>query len=482
MNRSKSVVLLTLGRGINAIVNILFLPYMARALDYADYATYGQVLLVVELAVILISVSSNQYLYVLLSNSKKFNKRDVLFNSVLLSFILSILLVVFLFFGTPFISSGFENLSVEGNLLIYSFCAFPMLLSSTFNYVLFFFDRVKHALLIQIIFNIFKVISIVLAVQFFKSLEMIFWFLLIINFAVLLFYVKRFPIKIFKGKFNRPIMSQFLKYGYTLGMTMVLGTLIKRTDGLMVSSILRPEDYALFRMGAIEIPFLMMVFSSVITITLPTITKLYKKNNIAEIIRLKRKATSSSVLAIYPTLIFVLVFAYPILTFYLGMKYYGSIIVFVLYNIVLFIRINDYRDILIAASKTRLIFTFDLFVFLLNIVLNYFMINAYGIEGAVIASLISFFMLSFLLHISTTKIIKIQVLKFFNVKLIVLTLILSGTFAGILFLAYNMVGSIFLIPLFYLIFIVTTYYLLFKLDDRIREILVTLKKSLKIGK
>ncbi|NNL92851.1 MAG: oligosaccharide flippase family protein, partial [Saprospiraceae bacterium] len=260
MNRSKSVILLTLGRGVNALVNILFLPYMARALDYAEYATYGQVLLIVELAVILISVSSNQYLYVLLSNSKDYNKKDVIFNSVLLSIGLSFILVVFLFFGTSYISTGFDNKEIEGNLLIYSFCALPMLLSSTFNYVLFFFNRVKHALLIQLCFNIFKVMAIICAVQFFNSLDLIFWFLLVIHFAVLVIYIKGFPVKFLSGKFNKPIMSQFLRYGYTLGMTMVLGTLIKRTDGLMVSVMLDPEDYAIYRMGAIEIPFLMMVF------------------------------------------------------------------------------------------------------------------------------------------------------------------------------------------------------------------------------
>ena len=482
MNKSKGVVLLTLGRGINALVNILFLPYMARALNYHDYATYGQVMLIIELAVLIIGISSNQYLYVILSKSKSMNKRDVLFNSVLVTAFLSLALFVFMFFGSGIFANAFDNDNLTGPLKIYAICALPILLSSTFNFVLYYFDRVKRAVFIQLLLNLLKVAAIVIAVQIFNSLEHIFYFLLAVHFFMLLFYIRKFPIKWLLGKFDKNILGLFLRYGYTVGITMIIGTLIKRTDGVMISAMLETKEYALYRMGALEIPFLMILFSSIITITLPNITKLYHNANFDEIKRLKTKAISVSVLGIYPSLIFILFFAYDIMEFYLGIKYYESIAIFILYNFILFIRVNDYRDILIAASKLGLIFRFDLFVFFLNVALNYIFITNFGIKGAVVASLISLFTLTALLHYSTMKLLGLRVFDFFDLKPMLLTLIISVAFAYALTLVYSFLESVYLIPLLFGLYIFAVYAILINTDSNIRLLLKSVYNSLRKGR
>ena len=48
MSKVKKIGILTFGQGINIFINILFMPYMARALSYELYGTYGQVLFIVS--------------------------------------------------------------------------------------------------------------------------------------------------------------------------------------------------------------------------------------------------------------------------------------------------------------------------------------------------------------------------------------------------------------------------------------------------
>ena len=48
MSIIKKIGILSLGQGINILVNISFLPYMARVLNYSDYGSYGQAILIVS--------------------------------------------------------------------------------------------------------------------------------------------------------------------------------------------------------------------------------------------------------------------------------------------------------------------------------------------------------------------------------------------------------------------------------------------------
>jgi len=70
MSRVKKIATLSLGQGINVLVNFLFLPYMARVFSYEDYGTYGQVLLVTSFLAALLSFGLPQIIYVYLNQDR----------------------------------------------------------------------------------------------------------------------------------------------------------------------------------------------------------------------------------------------------------------------------------------------------------------------------------------------------------------------------------------------------------------------------
>lgn len=457
---------------------------MARALQYDEYATYGQVLLIIEIALLFISIASNQYIYVLFAKADKEGRKEIIFNGVFISLIMSIFFGLVIFFLQDYFIGLFENPKLQGNLVSFSFCAFPILLISTFEFVLFYKNQFKKAIVIRVLFNLLKVAIIVCSVQLYKgemykSIDIIFNWFIFLHFFIAIIYGFSISIRWFKSKLNFAIIKSFFKYGYTIGITMVIGTLIKRTDGFMISSMSEQKDYAIYRMGALEIPFLMLVFSSIITVLLPSITKLYQEKKIKEICKLKKKAISTSVIGIYPSLIFALVFAYPVLSVYFGEAYLASISVFVIYNLVLFIRVNDYRDILIAASKMRLIFILDVFVFVLNLILNYFLIKQFGVIGAVWATIISMALLSASLLAVTLKFLKVPFSAFFNFKLISITVFVSLLSSVILFRLFRIFDFIYIIPVFYFLFVIVVYFLIGKLIPSSKEVFDTLKHVVK---
>jgi len=477
MNKTKSIAFLTLGRGINAIINILFLPYMARALDYNDYATYGQVLLVIEIFTIIFSLANNQYLYVLLSNLKVYNKRNIIFNSLLLNSVLAIIAILLIQISGNSISKIFNNPDLTNYLKLYSIIIFPTLIQTTLNYVLYFFNRIKHALTIQIIFNLIKTAGVIVGVQYFQSLNMVFIFMLCSGWLIFLLYLYKFPIKIFLGKLNTFVLKKLLTSGTTIGLSAIAGILMIRTDGTLVSSMLTQKDYAIYRMGAIEIPLLILFFSSVSTVILPNIVKLYQQNNFTEIIRLKRKVSTSIALAIFPSLIFILFFAKSFISFYLGKQYIESTSVFLIYNLAVFIRINDYKDILTASNNTKIILTIEIIALIINFALCYLLVIKLGIVGAALSTLIAItFKASTLLSLSLKK-IQTNLFSFFDLKSLLSIILISCIFCVLIYLTLDFSHLIYLI-LIYSIYMVLTYFTLIKLNLIKKELLLSIVDQL----
>ena len=48
-SKSFDIVLISVGNGVNLLVNFLTVPFLVRMLSYDDYGSYGQVLIIVNL-------------------------------------------------------------------------------------------------------------------------------------------------------------------------------------------------------------------------------------------------------------------------------------------------------------------------------------------------------------------------------------------------------------------------------------------------
>ena len=63
MSISVKVLALIISQGINAVVAILFLPYLSRALSVVEYGTYGQTILITNIATVLLACGLGKVIY-----------------------------------------------------------------------------------------------------------------------------------------------------------------------------------------------------------------------------------------------------------------------------------------------------------------------------------------------------------------------------------------------------------------------------------
>ena len=432
------------------------LPYLARALTVEEYGTYGQVLLIASIVNIIFSVGLAKVIFVQFAKEKD-RENDVFISNLILSAIMGIIGAFLVFAFSSYLGELFNNESVGYLIKYYIVYVVFIIISASLNSTLIHFEKVKILAIIGVGINLFRIVLLFIAIQYFHSLLIALCSLVVTGFlemTIKLFYI---PKKLFFGRFDKLLSIDQLKIGIPLGITGMLSMIFKYTDGLMVSSLLTPKEYAYFRMGAIDIPLLSTIYVAVMTIVLPEVTKLFAEGKIREISKLKQKAITNSVALIYPTLIFILLFGEAFITLYLGEKYSKSVSIFILYNIILFIRVNDYRDVLIAALKTKTILYYVIISLILNILLNFVLIYYFNLIGAVIASIISFYFLAFILLRKTIKLLDAKYTDFFDFKVIskvfLISLLSALSFYGIYtFINYKLIAI-----LFYFIYIPIVY-------------------------
>lgn len=432
MSRTIKFITLTFSEGLNVLVGLLFLPYLARAMAIDDYGTYGQTLMIVALFRGIFALGLAKVIFSYLANTRYTQGESLLGNIVacLSCGIISMMAVILI---SPLIAMQFDNEALNLLILIYAFSLPFSMVASSLNSALIFFDKVKSAASIVVVCNLIKVTLVVLAVQIYNSLPLIICALILVEvFRMILNYIF-IPSEIKNSlKWTRKNSLEQIKVGWPLGIASILGVAFYSTDGYMISALLDVEQYAIYRNGAFQIPFISSIYGAVTAILLPDVSRYFFEKKYDEIVRLKRKVITNTAMLIFPMVIFCIIFAKPLIVIYLSEKYMASYPIFMIYNIVLLTRFTSYDDLFIATNNNNRMPKIYLMALILNIVLNYFLIQSMGPVGAAIASVFSFYFLVILLFRTGVTFINKKVIEFFDVKKLVGALLLSIV-SGILF-------------------------------------------------
>lgn len=423
-SKLQSIKLLTIGQGINTVVNLLFLPYLARTMSYEEYGSYGQTLLVVDLFKTLLMMGIPQLVFVYLSQKKE-SENAIVTNSFFSGLLLGAIGVLLLLLSNTLLAGLFNNERIGVLIVIYSISALFHIPMQNLNSVLVFRHRIKQSVLIQVLGNLLKIGLVFISVQYYSSLELVMLSLVVSSaFQMLLsIYFTHSDFK--KNLLSFQTVLTQIKQGFPLGITGVIGTIMLASDGYLVSAFLSIKEYAIFRNGALEVPFVSIVYGSIAAIILPEVSKLFYQNKFTEIVELKRSTMKNTAAIIYPIMAFLMYFSKDAVSFYLGDMYVESGAIFMVYTFALFIRINDYSDVLISAKKNMIILVAYASSLIINIGLSILFIKYFGAIGAAIATIISLFVLAGIQLFYTVRLLNVSVFRFIDVKSIIIVLFIS---------------------------------------------------------
>ncbi len=425
-----------LGRGVNSIVSLLFIPYLSRALPKAEYGTYGQTLLATDFFKFLFAIGLAKIILVYFANHEK-EQSSIFGSNILAAIIFGTMASIGFILMAPLIADFLSNPELTKYIRIFGFSILISIVFDSLNATLIYFDRIKESVITLITGNMVKIGLLIIAIQVYGSMDLVFYGLLVaisLQAVMAAFYIpKEIRTKI---SFKSEHFRDQIKEGIPLGLGSLIAILMITIDGVMVSKLLSVEDYAVYRNGSIQIPFLASIYTSISTIILPILARLYAQKEKKQIAVLKKRVISNTAAILYPPLLFVLFFHQPLIETYLSSKYAESAIVFCVYNLIIFFQIHHFQEIPIIARETRTIFISFLIGFFVNFGLNLWLIPIIGVLGGAIGTVAAVSVVAAILTGKTLSILDIRFQDFFDVKKILMVLFSTIFAMGLFYLIY----------------------------------------------
>lgn len=468
MSTVKNVSTLVFGKGINIIINILFLPFLARTLSVAEYGDYGQTILVVDIVKMLFSGGLASIIFVYLSNTK--NNKQVISSNYYLGITLGVIACIILIAFSELIGRSFNNDNIPFYITLYSFSVIFSIPATTLSSVLIFYKKVPLYTKTIIFINSLRLILLFISIQFFASLKLVFISLSLlefIKFILLTVILKRRLTKDYLNKIKRGVEQ--LKTGVYLNFANILGFLTLATDSIMISVFKNEESFAIYKNGAFEVPLISVLYLSISQLFLPKITQHFSNNKLDTIANIKKKLSINIAAIVYPFCIFFITFSSDFITLYLSDKYINSALIFTIFNLSLLMRIYDYLDVLIASKNTKKILYLQIFAILFNLILNAIFIYYFDIKGAAIATIITLFIYAYIALKLNANILHKSIFDIIDIPKIFLTLLIS-LLCIIPFLFITISNNIFISFAFKFLYFPLTYFLLYKrkfIDEKI---------------
>ena len=184
-------------------------------------------------------------------------------------------------------------------------------------------------------------------------------------------------------------VAKQLAYSAPVAMTNTVDVVARWLDKFVVSLMFGPALLGVFFVGAIEIPFVSVVVSSVFNVAAPAISASRHTGDIDGIITLARNAVKLTAGIIWPLFAYLFVFADSAVPLVFSTSFTGAVVPFRVYLLLLPLRIVSYGTVLIALGRSRAVFWTTVAALAVNAFLTVTLARIFGFIGPAFATVIS---------------------------------------------------------------------------------------------
>lgn len=466
---------ITIANVLQRFIGIIFIFILARYLGVEQFGLYEFLFSLPVIFTILINPGFSMVMLREVSQNKSLSTK-YLENVIILKAMFGVIFFGFTsLFMIYFYPSQLSNINLFFLVLIaIIFNEFTI----AFRYIIQAFEKMKYEMITVLLFKIFPVIFLIIVIIFDLQLMGVIFAILISNLLVLLYTIKiTYPTYAkFSFKFDKKFSKDILIAGFPFCVTILSLQILSNIDTAMLTAYSTLYTVGLYS-AAYKLIIALTVFPTILSTTFtPVVFRLYKSNK-ETLKKLYNKLLVYSSAMAFPLLFGTILFASEIMIFFFGNDYAGGAGVlsilsfstfFLYYNFILGMFI-----IAIKKEKLNMILTF--FVLILNIILNYFLINLIGMEGAAISTVVA----NILIAVSTYIVIGRKFAFVFPLRQIVK--ILFSTLLMVLVLIFLKDKMYFLIVIIIgMVFYFVVAWLMKILDEEDRTLLLNiLKKAIK---
>lgn len=380
---------------LNIIVGFVSLFLLIKYLHVEEYGEY--VLIQGFLAFVGLVISQNIYSYARLKipGAEQTIQYGYLKTVIVLVAIFYVLcfLLIWIFDLQGFFWDFFE-IDISLSLIVLVMLAFELLNAEIMRFLIALKNiHIKnYAQFFQKIFIFISIIILLINDSF--TLKNFLYLFIFGQLVVFLYLVKNIKIK---ELFLSPFMKDVVLKGYQIALPLIpiglMSLALNYTDTLMIAKMIDKESVAQYGFASQIVSIAMMLIGTSIVLTLfPYATEAYNKNNIQE--------KNNFFIKMYIYSIFLAILFYILVTLnatwfinFLNLEKYKDI-PFILSVLAIFPLLQSIYNVSAHHLQLHKVIGIQLyisiFIMLLNVILNYFLISWYGVIGAAYASLLSY--------------------------------------------------------------------------------------------
>lgn len=185
----------------------------------------------------------------------------------------------------------------------------------------------------------------------------------------------------------RSITDQ-LSFALPVGFAAVSISFLGQTDKFVITHYLGREAFAIYAVGAFQVPLMNIVRASISNVTFPMLVKYEKEGNHAAMLDLWQRSLYKIIILIFPVFVFLEISARPFITILFTEKYEAATPVFMLY-LLLFLRSSFESTVLQAYKRTRFILITSLVGFAINLAMGIGLFKVMGRLGVPLSIVIT---------------------------------------------------------------------------------------------
>lgn len=395
-SRTSKVLALSAGQALTTLVGLMSVAVLTRVLSKTDFGSYRQAILAYSFAAPFAVLGLDRTLYAFLPGETRRPRALLVENLLLLTTTGGILSLFIAVGGRQLLAHRFNNPALAHLLLLmvpYPLFMVPALATAA---CLMSRDQAGRVALYNVSSRLIMFVLAVVPCLFWPSpstavLGQVAGAVLTTIVAVYLMF------EACPGPIWRPtwvgLKKQFC-FSVPLGLSAIVATMSVTLDQVLVSLRCSPEVFAVYTVGAMEIPLIGIITGSMTSVVLVDYARFYREGNPQAVVDLIHKVMTKSGTVILPTMAILFCIAPELMRVFFGKGYGWSAIPFRIYLLQLPIRTITFGAILLATGHSRSILGQSLLGLTANVALAWTLLGVLGATGAALGSVLATYLVS----------------------------------------------------------------------------------------
>lgn len=392
-SRFSQTSLIVIGDAITFGANFLSIMVLARLLPVDTMGTYRQLVYLGGFFISLFEfgVSSSIYrFWNILEITEKSTYSKMIFG--FLAFFGTIAALLLFFLSTK-LSLWYQNPALEKFIKIIAFYPLANMVIMMVRPIMISDGHSLFATGIETFFAIlsFLALSIPVLLQYsFEDSLRIWIFTLLFRLLLVPVLTRKYLLR--KSKFiDIQLYRKVLEYVLPIQAARIPGIIMSYFDKIYMSLLLNPYQFAIYSLGAREIPFIGTIGYSVSSALIPKLVRDNVENNIDPLLSKWKSACRKTALYTYLPLSFCIIFANWVIEFFYSNTYIESASIFQIFAGITFFRVIEYASLAKSIGESKLILKVALVSLAVLVIFAYPISRSFGAVGMALLLFISTF-------------------------------------------------------------------------------------------